>query len=51
MTGAYLSKANLRGANLSGANLTNAMVSEEQLAMAKTNWMTIKPDGKRGFGF
>ncbi|XZN99609.1 MAG: protein kinase domain-containing protein [Microcoleus sp.] len=51
LTGAYLSKANLRGANLSGANLTNATVSEEQLAMAKTNWMTIKPDGKRGFGF
>ena len=51
LTGAYLSKANLRGANLSGANLTNATVTEEQLAMAKTNWMTIKPDGKRGFGF
>ncbi len=51
LTGAYLSKANLRGANLSGANLTNATVSEEQLAMAKTNWMTIKPDGKRGFRF
>jgi serine/threonine protein kinase, bacterial len=51
LTGAYLSKANLRGANLSGANLTNATISEEQLAMAKTNWMTVKPDGKRGFGF
>ncbi len=51
LTGAYLSKANLRGANLSGANLTNATVTEEQLAMAKTNWMTVKPDGKRGFGF
>lgn len=51
LTGAYLAKANLRGANLCGANLTNATVSEEQLAMAKTNWLTIKPDGKRSFGF
>jgi len=51
LTGAYLAKANLRGANLCGANLTNATVSEEQLAMAKTNWLTVKPDGKRSFGF
>ncbi|MEG3878860.1 serine/threonine-protein kinase [Microcoleus sp. herbarium7] len=51
LTGAYLSKANLRGANLCGANLTDATVSEEQLAAAKTNWLTTKPDGKRGFGF
>lgn len=51
LRGAYLSKANLRGANLCGANLTNATVSEEQLATAKTNWMTTKPDGKRVFGF
>ena len=51
LTGAYLSKANLRGANLCGANLTDATVSEEQLATAKTNWLTTKPDGKRGFGF
>ena len=45
---AYLSHANLRGANLCGANLTGAKVSEEQLASAKTNWMTIRPNGKRG---
>jgi serine/threonine protein kinase, bacterial len=51
LTGAYLSKANLRGANLCGANLTDATVTEEQLASAKTNWLTTKPDGKRGFGF
>ena len=51
LTGAYLTKANLRGANLCGANLTDATVSEEQLATAKTNWLTTKPDGKRGFGF
>jgi serine/threonine-protein kinase len=50
LTGVYLSKANLRGANLCGANLTDATVSDEQLSLAKTNWMTIKPDGKRGFG-
>jgi serine/threonine protein kinase, bacterial len=51
LTGAYLSKANLRGANLCGANLTDATVTEEQLATAKVNWLTTKPDGKRGFGF
>ena len=47
LSDAYLNHANLRGANLSGANLTSAKVSEEQLAMAKTNWMTIRPNGKR----
>ncbi len=50
LTGAYLKSANLRGANLCGANLTNAQVSDSQLETAKTNWRTIKPDGKRGFG-
>jgi serine/threonine-protein kinase len=45
---AYLQNANLRGANLCGANLTGAKISEEQLALAKTNWMTIRPNGKRG---
>ncbi len=45
---AYLNNANLRGANLCGANLTGAKISEEQLALAKTNWMTIRPNGKRG---
>jgi len=49
LTGAYLSNANLRGANLCGANLTGAAVSEEQLSLAKTNWMTVLPSGKRGF--
>ncbi|MBW4664003.1 MAG: pentapeptide repeat-containing protein [Chroococcus sp. CMT-3BRIN-NPC107] len=47
LSDAYLNHANLRGANLSGANLTNSKVSEEQLAMAKMNWMTIRPNGKR----
>ncbi len=50
LTNAYLSKANLRGANLCGANLVGATVTDEQLASAKTNWLTTKPDGKRGFG-
>ena len=48
---AYLLNANLRGANLGGANLTGAKVSPEQFAMAKTNWMTIRPNGKRGGGW
>ena len=51
LTGAYLRSANLRGANLCGANLTDAIITDDQLAMAKTNWWTIRPDGKRGFGF
>ncbi|MFQ4146148.1 serine/threonine-protein kinase [Chlorogloeopsis sp. ULAP02] len=45
---AYLQNANLRGANLCGANLTGAKLSEEQLALAKINWMTVRPNGKRG---
>lgn len=45
---AYLNNANLRGANLCGANLTGAKISDEQLALAKTNWMTVRPNGKRG---
>jgi serine/threonine protein kinase, bacterial len=48
LTEAYFTNANLRGANLCGANLTGAKVSDEQLALAKTNWMTIRPNGKRG---
>lgn len=42
-----LNRANLRGVNLCGANLTHAIVSDEQLAMAKMNWRTIRPNGKR----
>ncbi|MEO1378114.1 MAG: serine/threonine-protein kinase [Cyanobacteria bacterium J06635_10] len=45
---AHLSNTNLRGANLCGANLTGAKVSPEQLALAKTNWMTVRPNGRRG---
>lgn len=45
---AYLSNANLRGANLCGADLTGAKITDEQLAMARTNWATIHPSGRRG---
>jgi len=44
---ASLANANLRGVNLCGADLTGAKVSEEQLAMARTNWKTIHPRHKR----
>jgi serine/threonine-protein kinase len=45
---AYLSHANLRGANLCGADLTGAKISDEQLSLARTNWATVHPSGKRG---
>lgn len=45
---ADLSETNLKGVNLCGANLTGAKISEENLAEAKTNWMTVLPSGKRG---
>ncbi len=45
---AYLNFANLRGANLCGANLKDVKVTEEQLNQAKTNFMTVFPNGKRG---
>ena len=46
---AHCKGTKLKGANLCGANLTNANITEEQLALAKTNWTTILPNGKRGF--
>lgn len=45
---AHLSNASLRGANLCGADLTGARIDEIQLEMAKTNWSTIYPNGRRG---
>jgi serine/threonine protein kinase len=48
LNGAYLNYANLNGANFCGANLKGVKVSEEQLAQAKTNFMTVFPNGKRG---
>jgi serine/threonine protein kinase, bacterial len=50
LSDAYLNNANLRGTNLCGANLIGASVTEEQLALARTNWKTILPSGKRGSG-
>lgn len=46
---ACLTHANLRGANLCGADLTGAQISDEQLAMARTNLSTVYPNGKRRF--
>ncbi|MEB3337472.1 MAG: serine/threonine-protein kinase [Leptolyngbyaceae bacterium] len=48
LTNAYLANANLRGANLCGANLTGAKVGDDQLALARTNWSTTRPNGKKG---
>ncbi|MEM7772058.1 MAG: serine/threonine-protein kinase [Cyanobacteria bacterium P01_E01_bin.6] len=45
---ANLSNANLRGANLCGTDLTGAKISDQQLAMARTNWKTVHPRKKRG---
>lgn len=44
---ANLEEASLKDANLCGANLTGAKVDQEQLKLAKTNWRTLFPDGKR----
>ncbi|NMF82810.1 serine/threonine-protein kinase [Nodosilinea sp. P-1105] len=44
---ACLSNANLRGANLCGADLSGALVSDDQLALARTNWSTVLPSGRR----
>ena len=48
LTGAHLRYANLKDANLCGANLSGAQVTQEQIAQAKTNWLTVMPNGKRG---
>ena len=47
LRGAYLSQANLNGTNLCGADLKGAKIADEQLALAKTNWGTIRPDGSK----
>jgi serine/threonine protein kinase, bacterial len=46
---ATLESANLKDANLCGADLTGATFSDEQIAIARTNWSTIHPNGKRTF--
>jgi serine/threonine protein kinase, bacterial len=48
LSNCQFSNTNLKGANLCGANLKGAKISDEQLAMAKTNFLTIFPNGKRG---
>lgn len=42
-------RCKLQKVNLSGANLTNAKITKEQLETAKTNWLTVLPNGRRGF--
>lgn len=49
LTGAHLRYAHLKGANLCGANLSDAQVTQEQIALAKTNWLTVMPNGKRSY--
>lgn len=47
LTRANLEMANLKGANLCGADLSGATITEHQLAVARTNWSTIQPNGRR----
>ena len=54
LRGANLSKASLesailKDANLCGADLTGATLSDAQLSVAKTNWSTVHPNGRRMF--
>ncbi|MGK7887556.1 MAG: pentapeptide repeat-containing protein [Crocosphaera sp.] len=49
LCGANLTYANLQGANLCGVDLNGARITEAQLSVAKTNWRTVMPSGKRGF--
>lgn len=44
---ANFESASLKGTNLCGADLTGAIISEAQLATARTNWSTIQVNGKR----
>ncbi len=48
LTSANFTNANVAGANFCGANLSGAKIDSSQLAIAKTNWMTVMPNGKRG---
>ena len=48
LTRTNLAGANLKGTNLCGADLTGANLTDAQLAVAKTNWSTIYPTGRRG---
>lgn len=48
LSNAIFKNTKIKGVNFCGANLTNTDLTTEQLASAKTNWMTILPNGKRG---
>jgi serine/threonine protein kinase, bacterial len=48
LSNSQFSNTNLKGANLCGANLRGAKIGDEQLSIAKTNFLTIFPNGKRG---
>ncbi|MGL5032447.1 MAG: pentapeptide repeat-containing protein, partial [Microcystaceae cyanobacterium] len=48
LAGANFKYASLRGTNFCGVDLSSTNVSMEQLSLAKTNWRTVMPNGKRG---
>ena len=48
LSNAIFKNTKIKGVNFCGANLTNTDLTTEQLAEAKTNWMTILPNGRRG---
>jgi serine/threonine protein kinase, bacterial len=48
LSGCQFGSTNLKGTNLCGANLKGAKLPDDQLSMAKTNFLTIFPNGKRG---
>ncbi|BFM40103.1 serine/threonine-protein kinase [Synechocystis sp. LKSZ1] len=48
LTGANFKYANVQGANLCGVDLSGVQITMEQVALTKTNWRTIMPNGKRG---
>ncbi len=48
LSNAIFKNSKIKGVNFCGANLTNTNLTTEQLAEAKTNWMTILPNGRRG---
>ena len=48
LRGANFKYASVRGANFCGVDLSSTHISPEQLSLAKTNWRTVMPNGKRG---
>ena len=48
LSNTHFKNTKVKGVNFCGANLTNTDLTTEQLAEAKTNWMTILPNGRRG---